>query len=197
MSFENPNFMEVWLEELFINRIFARSIYKNYIEKFGLKGNEKILDFGCGGGVCARYIAELLSKEGFLTCVDTSKFWLSKAEERMKKFNNVELKLGDISTLDIKDSSYDVVTIHFVLHDIEPNLRKGVINTLARKLKNGGLLFIREPTKKSHGMSAQEIRDLMTSSGLEETDFKITKSMITGPMYAGIFKKMSHSKGKK
>ena len=41
---------------------------------------------------------------------------------------------------------------------------------LPRKLKVGGRMFIREPTRGAHSTAVDEIRQLMTKSGMRERD---------------------------
>ena len=178
-DFEKPSFLFI-LEDILKNFLEGPLLYTPYIKSFGIRGNERILDFGCGGGASSRCIAKKLTKGGFLTCVDTSIFWMKKAEKRLRKYNNVELKTGDIRELDIPDSSYDIVSIVHVIHDIEPELRQDTVNSLAAKLREGGRLYIIEPTKKSHGMPTEEIQTLMNNAGLVETDKTIKKSSYKG-----------------
>jgi ubiquinone/menaquinone biosynthesis C-methylase UbiE len=163
--------------------------YKKHVNGLGLMGGEKVLDFGCGGGACARQILKQLSADGTLTCLDNSEFWLSKAKRRLSKHANIEFKLGDISRMDIPPSSYDVISIHFVLHDVDSSSRQETANVLARLLKDTGSLFIREPMGKHHGMPAKEIRSLMASAGLREAGHEISKSRLGVSTYSGIFRK--------
>jgi ubiquinone/menaquinone biosynthesis C-methylase UbiE len=93
----------------------------------------------------------------------------------MRGFQNVDFKLGDIVTLDVQDESYDIVTIHFVLHEIEESVRQEKVNTLARTLKSDGAMFVREPVSERHGMPPDEIRTLVSSTGLLEVRFTIAK----------------------
>lgn len=189
MSFEKPNLIERFMHVFFMNRLFS-FIYRKYADSLGLKGNEKVLDFGSGSGALSKHIAPILLKGGGqLTCIDISEIWIPIAKKWLKKYPNVEFKLGDISRLNIEEGSFDVIVIHFMLHDTERDLRQNTVKALSRTLKDTGRLFIREPTKESHGIPAEEIRELMTKSGLKEIDFKITKTMLGGPMYAGVFGK--------
>ena len=115
---------------------------------------------------------------------------MKKIKKKMKIYPNVEFKLGDISKIDIEDGSYDLVFVNFVLHDIEQSLRQKTVNALSRKLKDTGKFFVREPIRKYHGMPAEEIKQLMTQSGLKEIDYKIKKSFLEmPPNYAGMFVK--------
>jgi ubiquinone/menaquinone biosynthesis C-methylase UbiE len=159
-------------------------LYNPYFRTFGLKGNEMLLDFGCGGGAGSRCLANLLDKGGHVTCVDISHYWMAKARKRLSRYSNVECKVGDIRELDIKDSSFDVISGIHVVHDIAPRDRQDIIKTLFLKLKPGGLFFIREPVKESHGMPVEEIRALLSGAGLTELEHKETKSE-----YMGIYQK--------
>jgi len=179
VDFDNPSFLFV-LEDKLKSLLGCPLYYDSYFKGFGLKGDERVLDFGCGGGAAARCLLKLLSKGGHLTCVDISHFWIKRAERRLGKHQNVECRAGNIGTLDIPESSFDVVyTIH-TIHDIEPALRQEITDALSRKVKPGGVLFIREPIKKSHGMPVEEIRTLMSNAGLKETGRNQSKSEYRG-----------------
>lgn len=179
VDFDNPSLLFV-LEDSLKDLIGEPFFYKPYFVTFGLKGDETVLDFGCGGGIGSRCLRKLLTGQGYLTCVDVSNYWINKAKKRLGKYANVECKSGDIRELNIPDNTYDVISILHVIHDISPVERKDIVNTISRKLNLNGALFIREPIKKSHGMSVDEIRTLFSDAGLKETEHKITKSEYTG-----------------
>jgi ubiquinone/menaquinone biosynthesis C-methylase UbiE len=88
--------------------------------------------------------------------------------------------------LDIPASVFDVVSVIHVIHDIPPADRQSTVNELSRKLKKGGTIFVREPTKESHGMPVEEILALFSEVGLKETEHKESKSE-----YVGRFRKLS------
>lgn len=178
-DFEHPSTLFV-LEDKLKGLLGGPLLYNPYFKTFGLKGNERILDFGCGGGAGSRFLANLLSKGGHLTCVDVSSYWIAKARKRLEKYSNVECKSGDIRELDIPDSSFDIISTIHVVHDISPAERQDIVKTLSQKLKVGGLFFIREPVKKSHGMPVEEIRTLLSGAGLKEIEHKETKSEYMG-----------------
>ena len=178
-DFEHPSILFI-LEDRFKGLLGGPLLYYPYYRTFGLRGNENVLDFGCGGGAGSRCLANLLSKDGHLTCVDVSSHWIAKARKRLDKYSNVECKSGDIRELDIPDSSFDVISAIHVVHDIAPAERQDIVKTLSQKLKAGSLLFIREPVKKSHGMPVEEIRTLLSGAGLKEIEHKETKSEYIG-----------------
>lgn len=179
VDFEHPSFLFV-LEDVLKGLLGGPLLYGPYMKTFGLKGNERVLDFGCGGGAGSACLAGLLSSNGHVTCVDVSAYWIEKARKRLKKYSNVDCMAGDIGELDIADSSFDVVSVFHVIHDIAPSQRQAAVDALSRKLKAGGRLFVREPIKTSHGMPVDEIRALMSSAGLKEAEHRQTKSEYTG-----------------
>jgi len=170
VSFTEPGRFEVIMTR-FATATFARGYYGRLAREIGLTGNETVMDFGVGSGMASRYLAEDLSKgDGHLTCVDISRVWIEVAKKRTKSFSNVDYKLGEISSLDIGDKSYDVVVVSFVLHDVDEQERPIIANELARKLKPGGRIVIKEPTGSDHGMDPSDIRLLMSGAGLKEVE---------------------------
>ncbi len=190
MSFENPSLLEKITEEILEYHLLSRSpLYKAYLRKLSLKGSEKVLEFGSGGGACSRHLVKILSNGGKLTCIDTSEYYISKARQRLRKFDNIEFLNEDVRKTEIPGSSFDVVFIHFTFHHIAKNEKQDIMNTLASKLKKSGTVFIREPTdEKGAELPVGEIRALMKKAGLEEVEFGMRKIMLAGMVYEGIFK---------
>lgn len=178
-DFEHPSALFL-LEDVLKGLIGGSLLYRSYFSAFGLKGNENVLDFGCGGGVGSKYLATLLCKGGHLMCVDTSSYWMARAQKRLRQLANVECKIGDIRELNIPDSSFDIITIFHVIHEISPTIRQDVLKILTRKLKENGKTFMRERIEKSHGMPVSEIRSLFSVAGLKEIQCKVTKSEYVG-----------------
>ena len=170
MSSNEPGRLETIMTR-FATATFARGYYRNLAREIVLTGNEIVMDLGSGSGMAAKFIAnELLKGDGHLTCVDVSRVWIEVAKKRTRSFSNIDYELGDISTLDIGDGSYDVVLVSFVLHDVDKDRRRVIVDELARKLKPCGRIVIREPTKNRHGMDPNDIRFLMTGAGLKEVE---------------------------
>ncbi len=184
MSFENPGFFEEIRMEWLWNRLGSYR-YKKYIKTLPLKPDDTVIDFGCGGGALSQHIAKRLP-QGRLICIDTSKFWLERAKKRMQKATNVEFVCKRIEDTDITD--VDAISIHFVLHDIPENERQNIITLLSEKLRVGGHIFIREPTRADHGMESEEIKHYMESAGLK-TESEYNDSYFLWPHYTGSFYK--------
>jgi ubiquinone/menaquinone biosynthesis C-methylase UbiE len=163
-------------------------LYRRYVNSLEIRGDERALEFGCLGGGLSRYLADRLSGGGALTCVDIGRFWIERARKRLKKrFDNVVFKLGDVRTLELVPDSHDAVFVHFALHDVPPPDRQDIVNVLARILAKGGKLYLREPTRPSHGMAAEEIRKLMAKAKLQEVSAQETRSFIRGPMFEAVY----------
>lgn len=180
-DFDNPSFFFRLEDKL--KALFGGTFYRPFIKDFELKGNEHVLDFGCGGGVESRFLLEYLGEGGRLTCIDLSDYWIKRAKERLKKYSNVVCIQGDIRKLGIPDNSFDVVFAIHVIHDISPSDRQSTIDALAQKLRPGCLFHIWEPTKHSHGMSVEEIRGLCAKAGLMESSFTQSKSAYKGKFF--------------
>lgn len=169
MSFKEPSSFERILTNFFTYTLGSRES-RTFAESLPLKGNEEILDYGSGNGATARFIAERLDKGGRLTCVDISEVWHRVIREKLRDYENLRFLLGDILDLDAGSAQYDLVTIHYVLHDLKPEERPARVAQLAEALKPRGRLVIEEPKKASHGMELVEIRTLMDRAGLGEID---------------------------
>ena len=137
VDFDHPSFFFV-LEDRLKELLGCPLFYNPYIKTFGLKGGEKVLDFGCGGGTGSRCLLKFILSRGHLTCIEISEFWMNKAKKRLEKFPNVTFHLRDIRELAISDESYDMITIMHVIHDIDPAERQSIINELAEKLRKEG-----------------------------------------------------------
>jgi ubiquinone/menaquinone biosynthesis C-methylase UbiE len=163
---------------------------KRYVDSFGLAGNEMVLDYGSGWGRISRHIAERLSQgNGHLTCFDVSKVWMETIQKRLKKYPNVDYKLGDIAALDIPDSAYDIVVVHNVLHHVAKDEQQEKVAMLAQKLKHHGRLFIHDFTREEHGTPPAEIRALVSAARLHESESRMTRSLIMGEVFDGVFDK--------
>lgn len=189
MSLNEPSRFSILFHSFCFNRILG-PLYRKYARSFGLRGDERLLDFGCGSGALSRHVAPMLAAGGgSVVCLDQSAAWLERAKKTLRRYDNVEFMQGDVRSLEIEAGSFDAVAIHFVLHDVEVGSRQESLRSLARALKPGGRLFIREPIRPSHGMPAGEVRRLMGLAGLEEAWFFEGKLFPLGRVYVAVLTK--------
>jgi ubiquinone/menaquinone biosynthesis C-methylase UbiE len=175
---------------LFFAETIMHPAYKSIVKKCELTGDEKVMDFGSGAGPSSNIIArELEEGKGELTCLDISESWIKVVKHRFQDYDHVNYILGDITSMDLVENTYDVILIHFVLHDIDKAIRNPVIEKLAYILKPGGRLIIREPVSNGHGMPGDEVRQLMLENGLVERNFLFRKIMLFIPVVEGIYYK--------
>lgn len=160
-------------------------LYRRFYRKQGwFRGDERVLDFGCGGGVGTRCIAKQLTDGGEVVGVDVSSVMLERAGRRLRKYPNAKVLKGELDALDIDENSFDIVSMIYVIHDIARKDRPRIVGAFARLLKPGGRIWVFEPTKDSHGIPVEELRGLMSDAGLHEVASEIRKSS-----YRGTFEK--------
>jgi len=179
-----PSFAER-LDDLLV-RYIAYSNFKNYVSGMEIRDDDNILEIGCGGGNLSRFLAQK-NPNGKLYCVDVSPYWINKARQRLSEFDNVSFFQGEIK--DFKDEEgFDVAVIHYVLHDIPFSERSESLSVVKDLLKKKGRIYVREPSRKSHGMSSEEIRLLMKQGGfLEKSSREGYSFPIRGKVYEGVF----------
>ena len=184
MGSYEPSKLEIWMT-LLVGRLLGGRFYKPYVEGLDLRGDERVLDFGTGAGTPARYLAAQLQRAGgHLTCLDVSQRWQAVARRRLQRFDHVGFVLGDVRTAPLDEGSFDLVFIHFVLHEIPASERPGTARRLAQLLAKGGRLAIREPL---NFISRDEIRGLMAAGGLVEREWRQTQVRTQGQVYEGIY----------
>ena len=167
MSITNPGKTEIACT-LLVSRLFRRVLYHGFVAEMGLKGDEKVLDFGAGWGDNSYYIAEQLGKGGKVTLLDVSSAWQDVARKRLRRYTNVDFVNADIFSSGLPEESFDIIVVSYVIHDIDPKERQAVVQELAKKLKHGGSIWLREPTRKVHGMRVEEIKELMNRANMQE-----------------------------
>ena len=167
-DFDNPSAL-FRFEDALKGLIGGPLYYAPYFRSCGgFRGDEHVLDFGCGGGASTRSIAARLTRGGSVTGVDISSYFSERAKKRVAHHTNARILRGRITELDLPPQSFDLVSIIHVIHDIPGAGRPATVQALAQLLKPGGRLWILEPTRPSHGMPAEEVRALMDEAGLKE-----------------------------
>ncbi len=111
------------------------------IYELDLRGDERILDVGCGPGVLSVEIAKRL-KSGHITGLDLSEnmIALAQALARAHLLGNVRFERGDALNLHFPEGSFDVVISTAVLPWVKDPRR--LLLELHRVLKKGGKLGV-------------------------------------------------------
>jgi ubiquinone/menaquinone biosynthesis C-methylase UbiE len=186
--FREPGRAEAQAARLFTNLVLS-PLYRRYVDEMGLRGDERVLDYGSGSGAAARHLAKRLQPGGRLTCMDVSARWQAVIRKVLRACPDVEFRQGDVRTMGLREASYDVVLVHWMLHDVAPGDRPSIVAELARLLRPGGRLFSREPTGTRHGMPAAQAREVFAAAGLSESLAVEGKAWILGEYYRAVWTK--------
>ena len=115
-----------------------------WLEKFGMKREDSVLEIGSGVGTLTTLILRHLSKRGKLTAVDISAESLRLAQQRLAKYSNVEFLPGDIVELPL-EQQYEVIVLPDVLEHIPLSDHDGLFKKLYSLLKHDGWILIHIP----------------------------------------------------
>ena len=182
MKYE-PTCLEIFLTRrafLFV----GESVYKSFAERLPLEGGEKVLDFGCGMGTVAYYVAKKLP-HGHLTCLDISGRWLNACRKTLHCFRNIIFMQCKFPELE--NESFDAAYCHFVLHDIPERELERIIPALIKSIKPHGLFIFREPLNDTKKISV--IKRLTGQNNLILKDSRITDVPVMGNALESVYVK--------
>jgi len=111
---------------------------------FVTKG-QVVADIGCGPGVFALELAELVGPEGRVYAVDSDKRPLRVLERkaRQRGYRNIEAHAASATDLSfITDGSVDFVLAHGLLCSMAPQHHESAGNEMRRILRPGGLAYL-------------------------------------------------------
>lgn len=99
-------------------------------------------DLGCGTGQITEALAPFVKK---VVAIDSGGAMLTAARKRLKPFDNVELRAGDLAALPIDDATLDAAVVYLVLHHLsDPAI---VLREVHRVLKPGGRVLLVDMTR--------------------------------------------------
>ncbi len=112
------------------------------VEAFDVKGNEKVLDCGCGDGFYIMVLRELYPSLE-ITGIDYDEKILDKAKKYIKQDGITKLIKSEVYDLPFKDNYFDKIILSEVLEHLE-NENSG-LKEIYRVLKKNGRLIITVP----------------------------------------------------
>jgi len=129
-------------------------------------------DLGCGTGTVSAALAPFVAR---VVAVDGSAPMLQAAKKRLRGFDNIDLRRGELESLPIDDARLDAATLMLVLHHVpEPERALGEV---ARVLKPRGRVVLvdmlphdRESYRQQMGhvwlgFSDEHVQRLLTGAG--------------------------------
>jgi trans-aconitate methyltransferase len=127
------------------------------ISELKIKGNEHILDIGCGDGKVTSKLARLVP-QGQVLGIDSSKEMIDFSRKIFPLSDHANLKFEHLNVLELEfESSFDLVTSFACLHWVKDHL--AALKNVKRSLKPGGKLFIQ--------CAGRSINDDLAASGRE------------------------------
>jgi arsenite methyltransferase len=163
---------------LYTTRVGKFRIWRELLAGLGLRGDETVVDMGCGRGLVLLMVARLLP-EGRALGVDLWKTvdQSGNSEEVTRRnaelegvSDRVELHTGDMTAMPFPDASADLVLSSLAIHNIRGRAgRAAAIDEAVRVLKPGGRLAIADigyasreyaARLRERGMDGVEVRGL-------------------------------------
>jgi len=131
-------------EKLFVNRPSRSQRVTEHAEKMlrlaGFSPGQSYLDFGCGNGSAAVYLASKLGLE--VTGIDVDPEQIEAARARGKETAKARFFTVDGTKLPFNDNEFDFVATHMVTHHI-PNWHQALLQML-RVLRPSGYLIYKD-----------------------------------------------------
>jgi len=151
MAFYGAFFLANASSFLYTTRRGKFQVWEDILNGLHLRGDERVLDMGCGRGAVLTAVAKRLTT-GRVTGID---LWSTKDQSgnaRAVTLQNaaaegvrdrIEIETGDMRQLPFPDGSFDVVVSSLAIHNIPSNeARARAVTEAWRVLKPGGRLAI-------------------------------------------------------
>jgi SAM-dependent methyltransferase len=151
---------------------YASRIRKDIFDALALRGDERVLDVGCGAGLLVNEAAKRLTS-GKATGID---IWASHSGGGnyallMKNAHvegvadKIEFKQADVRRLPFEDASFDVIVSSGALHHIsrDRSEHEQAINEMLRVLKPGGRIALMDISHMIEGYAASMKTKSVTS----------------------------------
>ena len=121
-----------------------RRFHRIVIQQLALRGDERILDIGCGTGTLTRDIAAALTDKNKSVCVglDAAEQMIEIAWRKAAGILNIRFEAAIAEKLPHSNESFDAAVSTFFFHHIDFELKKSVLAETARVLKPGGRFII-------------------------------------------------------
>jgi arsenite methyltransferase len=162
---------------LYASRIGKFAVWAELLLSLDLRGDERVLDLGCGRGAILLMAAKLVPR-GRAVGIDLWKtsdqsgnaLEVARRNAELEGVaDRVDLRTGDMRALPFEDESFDVVLSSLAIHNI-PDVggREKAIDEAVRVLRRGGLILIAdisatgeyEARLRDRGLSGVERRSL-------------------------------------
>lgn len=117
---------------------------QNALKLMSIKGNETILDVGCGTGSLTIEAGRRLSAEkgGRIVGIDAAVKMIRLARKKAQGLDQVRYDVAAAERMTYEDAIFDVAMSTFFFHHIDMELKITALNEIWRVLKKGGKAII-------------------------------------------------------
>ncbi len=127
---ENKNH---WYDGLFYDIVIAPNQDKSFrLVKSIIEDNSNVVDVGCGTGRFAFTVEDKVNK---IDGVDLSERNIKVANNKLAKKNSSKIKFhhSDVNRFfENENKHYDYAVMSYVIHEVDENLRNGILKTLSK-----------------------------------------------------------------
>ena len=175
-----------------------RRYHRIVIEQLALRGNEQILDIGCGTGTLTRDIAAALTDKKTSRCtgLDAAEKMIEIARRKALLIPNIRFEAAIAERLPYADETFDAAVSTFFFHHIHFELKKKVLAETARVLKPGGrfiVIDVDSPTTRFGSICAHSGHWLFQQNEIAENiEGKLRQAFVESPFS---WKAVSHHSG--
>ena len=113
-------------------------VYAKIVELADLRGDEKVLDVGCGTGNLDLMLTEFL-EEGVVCAIDIAPKMIEVATRKAKEWNySIDYKIGSSISLPYQVDEFDAVFTCLIYHHLTYAEKECALREIYRVLKPGG-----------------------------------------------------------
>ncbi len=139
-----------------------------------IPSSESAADLGCGSGALLERIA---GKVGKVIGVDSSREMLAEAARRLgRKAAEVDLRIGELEHLPLRDGETEVAIVNLVLHHLR-DPRQGLLE-VRRTLRAGGTVILADFRKHEQEMMRSRYGDHWLGFSTEEIESWLADAFI-------------------
>lgn len=147
-------------------------IRRKVLDLLPLRGDETVLEVGCGTGTVAMMIARRMTEGGAILGLDPSPEMLARARKKLSVAPSSALLIeGTGSQLPLPDASIDSLVLFLALHEMAHGDRIAALREGVRVLKQGGHLLIGELHRPSTHLGRLLLQLLLLVEEEEASDF--------------------------
>ena len=120
----------------------AGMLRRTTVDQALIQPGDSVLDVGCGTGEVT-LLAKRRAQHGQVYGIDPAPEMIAVARKKaVRKYLDIDFRVGVIEALPFPDSSLDVVTSSLMMHHLPDDLKRRGLREIYRVLKPGGRLLI-------------------------------------------------------